>query len=155
NDRRNGERQVDRHVVDQVRHEQVEGEERRGQEEVVHGVDVNAADGGDDEHQKEEKEQRDRRKEADAPGQRAGLELLRHDHADLIAGKQVLVVPVQLPAIGGFTFLAGRESVVGEVDVLEIGRHGQMEVAHLGNLIAEFVAPSIHTLRGVANLERY
>ena len=43
-------------MVDQVREKQVEGKERRREEEVIHRVQINAAQSSDDEYQKEEKE---------------------------------------------------------------------------------------------------
>src|SRR5436305_1328580 len=84
-DRRGGERRVNRDVVNEVCEQEVEREERGGEEEVVHRMKLYAAHRRDDEHQEEEEEERDRREEAYATGERAGLQLLRHRHPDLKA----------------------------------------------------------------------
>ena len=49
-------------------------------------MQLDPAHGGDDEHQEEEEEEWDRGEEADLSRQRPGLQLLRHDHGNLIAG---------------------------------------------------------------------
>ena len=54
---------------------------------------IDAAHRGDDEHQEEEEQQRHRREEADPACERSGLQLLRQDHSDAVAGDQVRVLP--------------------------------------------------------------
>jgi hypothetical protein len=69
----------------EIGRQEMECEERRRQEEVVHRVEIDASPRGNDEHEEEEEQQRDRREEADPAGQRSWLKLLRQDHADAIA----------------------------------------------------------------------
>src|SRR5262249_11779961 len=153
NNRRYGKRPVDGDVVYQVSHQQVKRKKCRSQEEIIHGMQIYAPDGGDNEYQEKEEKQRYRSKKADAPGQGSGLEFFRHDHPDLVAGEQVFVIPVQLPAVGGLLLLARGERVIWEIDVLEVCKHGELKVAHVGNLIAEFVTPALHALGSVAYLQ--
>jgi len=53
------------------------------QEEVVHRVEIDTPEGGDDEDQEEKEEERYRSRVADLARQWSGLELFRHGHSDL------------------------------------------------------------------------
>jgi len=46
---------VDRDMVDELSQQQVTREERRGEKEIIHGVQVDAAQAGHDENHKKEK----------------------------------------------------------------------------------------------------
>src|SRR6266700_3080839 len=144
---------MDRDVVHKVGHQKMKCEKRRGQEKIVQWMNINAPNGSNDEHQKKEKEQRHGSKQADASCQRSGLKFFRHDHADLIAGEQVFVIPLQLPAFGRLMLFAGRERVVREINVFEIGGHRELEIFYVRNLLAEVVTPISHSLRRITYLE--
>src|SRR5713101_579785 len=124
----------------------MEGEKRACQKKVVHGMELDSAHRGDDEHQEKEEKQRDRRGVTDFTRERPGLKLVGHGHPNLKSGDQVGVSPSQVPAVGGELFGCGRKSVVGEVDVSEVSVHGQCEVTGLSDSIGEFVAPAAQTL---------
>ena len=136
-------------MIDQVGEQQMKREERAGEKEIVHRMQLDAAQRRDDEHQEEKEQQRHRREVADPSGQRPGLQFLRHDHADLKAREQVLRLPGQFPAVLGRFLLRRRQGVVGEIDVFEIGRHLELEVAHLGDFVAEVIAPAVQSLGAV------
>src|SRR5712692_1392240 len=55
--RADSERQVNRNVIDEISQQQMEGKESRGEEEVIHRMEFDAAQGCDDEHQKEKEEE--------------------------------------------------------------------------------------------------
>src|SRR5258706_14132026 len=96
-------------------------EEGGSQEEVVHGVEVDVAQGAEDEHQEEKEEEGDRGEEADFSGEGTGLEVFGHGHADFEAGEEVFVGPGEIPARGGLVFFGGGESVLAEVDGFGVG----------------------------------
>src|SRR5437016_10201028 len=106
-------------------------------------MQIDAADRRNDEHEKKEEEQRNRRQVTDLARQWAGLQLLRHEHADLISRHQVLVIPIQIPALV-FWNLTGRGArVFGKVNVFEIRLYGEAEVAELLDIAAETITPGI------------
>src|SRR5206468_13278 len=117
----------------------MEGEEGASQEEIVQRVQIKVAQRADDEHQKEEKEQRDGSEVADLSGQGTGLQLFRHSHTDLKAREQVGIAPGELPTVRCALLLAGRERVIGEVDIFEVRRHAQHEIVDVGNAVAQLV----------------
>src|SRR4030095_8158007 len=98
---------MNRDVVDQVRKQEVKGEERGREKEIVHRVKLDAAQGGDDEHQEEEKEERDRSKETDPAGKRTGLKFFRHDHRNFVTRKHICVGPGQIPAVAVLSLSGG------------------------------------------------
>src|SRR6185369_7733076 len=100
NERGNEHGSVDGNVIDQICQQQVKGEECGGQEEVVHGMQIDVAHSGDNEHQEKEKEQGDGGKVTDLSRQRAWLKFFRHGHADLKAGDQIIITPGEIPALG-------------------------------------------------------
>src|SRR5216683_4220870 len=125
----------------------MKGEEGCRKKEVVHRVKLDAAHGGDDQHDEEEKEKGVRRKETDSARQRSRLKFFRHHHGDLVTGNQILVRPCEIPAAATYMFFRRRQRVVRKVDVFEVGLHLQTEVAHLRNIFAaKAVPPFIETL---------
>src|SRR5688500_16331791 len=139
--RGNREREVDGDVIHQIGHQEMEGEERRCQESVVHRMEVDAADGDDDEHHREKEQQRYRGEEGDLTGERPGLEFLRHVHADLESREEIRVAPLQSPPATLLDLLGRGKRVLREVDVIEVRAHCQLEIAHLGDVIAEYISP--------------
>src|SRR5947208_168172 len=135
NYRRNQERRMDRNVVRQVRQQQMECKERARQEKVIHRVQIVAAQRGQYEHQEEKEEQRHGSKIADAPRQRAGLQLLRHLQRDVESGHQILVIPFQLPAVGRLSFFRRRKRIVWEIETVKIRFHQQMEIVRLRDFL--------------------
>src|SRR5436309_9850431 len=106
-------------------------------------MQVDAAERGDQEDDEEIEEERDRREVANLAGERAGLEALGHGHRDLVAGDEVAIVPGEQPSGTGLLFGGGRERVVGEIDIAEVGFYAEGEVADLRDIVAETVAPAI------------
>ena len=98
-------------------------EERCREKEVIHGMHLNAPHGGNDQHQKEKEEQGHGGKETDTASQRTRLKFFRHGHGDLIAGHQILVIPIQIPAVRLLVFFGRRKCVVREVYFFEVCRH--------------------------------
>src|SRR5882724_1245829 len=130
----------------------MEGEKRRREEEVVHGMKLDTAHRSDDQHEKEEKEERDRCKETYSAGQRSWLKLLRHHHRYLIARHQVLIRPRKLPTIVCLMFLRGGKRVIGKINVPEVGLHLEREVANLTHIVtAKTIAPLVKTLGSIAD----
>src|SRR5574341_2466067 len=103
-------------------------EERGREKEIVHRMQLDAAQGRDDKHEKEKEEQRNRRKEADPARQRARLQLFGHRHRDLITGYQVLVIPIQFPTISRLVLLRRRQGVVWKINVFKVRGHLQRKV---------------------------
>src|SRR5215831_18703432 len=93
---------MDRNSIHQIGEQQVKGEERRREKEVVDGVKIYVADGRDDEHQEEKEEQRNGRRIADFAGKGTRLQFLRHGHAGLKAGNEATVLPCELPSASDF-----------------------------------------------------
>src|SRR4051812_9932446 len=91
------------------------------QKEVVHRIKFDATHGSNDQHDKEEKEERHWREETDLTGQGPGLKFFRHDHRDLITRNQILVRPHQIPAVATQRFLRRRKGVVRKINVLKVG----------------------------------
>src|SRR5260370_16507555 len=98
NERRNHERQMNRNMIRQIRQQQMKRKERAGQEKIVHRVQIVAAQHGQDEYQKEKKEQRAEPEIANPSPHRPPLQLLRHLQGDVESGNQILIIPLQLPA---------------------------------------------------------
>src|SRR6266487_3078303 len=97
-------------------------------------MEFDAAQSRDDEHQKEKEEERHRSEETDASSQGTGLEFFRHGHSDLKPGKEALIAPAQLPARRALMFFCGRERVIGEIYVFEVGRHLEHEFPDLRDI---------------------
>ena len=127
--------------------------ERGCQEEVVHGMQVNAAQRSNDEHQEEKEEQRDGSEVADLSCQWPRLQLLRHSHTDLESRNQVRVAPGQVPAVSSRVFAGGRERVIGEVNVFEICVHCESKILHLRHTLGQFVSPAVLSLRAIAYVQ--
>src|SRR6266550_4662887 len=125
----------------------MEREESCREKKVVHRVKLDAAHGGDDQHDKKEKEQGDRREETDFARQWSGLKFFRHHHRDLVTRNQILVRPCEIPTAATFMFLRRRQRVIWKVDIFEVGLHLQVKVAHLRHVFAaKTVTPFIETL---------
>src|SRR5260370_10013611 len=99
----------------------MKGKESGGEEEIIHGMEVNPAHGGNDEHQEKEEEQRHGSKQADLSGQRSGLQLLWHGHADIEPRDQVVVSPGHVPAFVCGLLLGGRKRVLWIIYLFEVG----------------------------------
>src|SRR4030095_611467 len=133
----------------------MEGKEGGGEKKVIHRMEFNPPHRSDDEHDEEKEEERYRGKETDLSGQWSRLQLLRHDHGDLIPRQQILVGPTQVPTASGLGFGGWGNLILGKVYVLEVGLHVQGEVLHLGYVVAaKAVAPFVQSLRVVADLQR-
>src|SRR5437667_5586223 len=122
---------MDRNVVRQVRQQQMERKERARQEKIVHRVQIVAAQRGQYEHQEEKEEQRHGSEIADSPRQWAGLQLLRHLQRDVESGHQILVIPLQLPAVRRLPFFRRRKRIVRKIKTGKIRFHYQMEIVRL------------------------
>ena len=94
------ERDVDVDVVDEVGEQQVEGEEGRRQEEVVHGMEAAALHHAHDHHHRQEEEQPHGREEGDAGRERARVQPVGRLHPDPLAGGQAVEAPGEPPARG-------------------------------------------------------
>src|SRR5579864_5889698 len=64
------------------------------------------------------------------------------------------MTPGELPAGCRFRFFGWRQSIHREIDLFEIGLHGEQEVVRLRDVIAELVAPGIQALRAIDYTER-
>ena len=62
-------------------------------------------------------------------------------------------MPGKVPSSRNLLFGCGRESVVSEIDVFEIGSHVECEVVRLRDSIPQFVTPAIQSLRAIGNME--
>src|SRR6266571_4600681 len=119
---------MNRNVVRQIRQQQMKREERTRQEEIIHRVQVVPTQRGQDKNQKEKEEQRHRREIADPPRQRAGLQLLRHLQRDVEPGYQILVIPLQFPAVPRLPLFARRKRIVRKIEAGKVRLHQQVEV---------------------------
>src|SRR6516225_11885285 len=106
---------MNRNVVGKIGEQQVKGKEGGRQKEIVHRMEFDPAKLREDEHNEEEEQQRDGSKIADFSRKRPGLQLFRHGQGDVVAGNQILVVPVKLPSASDGVLLCRRERVVGKV----------------------------------------
>src|SRR6266704_6774 len=157
-------------MIRQIRQQQMKREERACQEEVIHRVQIVAAQRGQNEHQKEKEEQRHGREVADPPRQRSRLQLLRHLQCDVEPGYQILVIPLQLPAARRPPLFRRRKRTVREVETGKIRLHQQAEVARLRNFLAALlrifagrrtlrvrarkcVAPTVQSLRAIGRAQ--
>src|ERR1700733_7705633 len=131
----------------------MKGKERCSQKKVIHRMQIDTAQGGDDEYKKEKEKQRHRSEEADLSRQRAGLQLLRHNDSDGVSRDQIRVVPSEVPAIAEFAFCGGRKSVLWKVDVFEVCANVQREVTNLRDSVSEIVAPGVESLRTIAGVQ--
>src|SRR5437773_10027810 len=122
---------MNRDVIDKIGEQQVKRKECRGEKEIIHRMQFDTAQRGNDEHEKEKEEERNRRKKTNAARQRSRLQFLGHSHRDLVAGNQVLVIPVQLPAVRGLGFPGRRKRVIRKVNLFEVRDHLQREIAYL------------------------
>src|SRR5260370_32439705 len=95
---------MNRNMIRQIRKKKTKRKEAAGQEKIVHRVQIVAAQRGQDEYQKEKEEQRRGPEIADPPRQRTGLQLLRHLQGDVESGNQILIIPLQLPAVRRLPF---------------------------------------------------
>src|SRR5581483_6415714 len=131
----------------------MKGKEGAGKKEIIHGVQIDAAHGGNDEHQEKEEEQRDGSKEADLSGKRSGLQLLRHRHSNAEAGDQVVVSPSQIRArVSGLPGSRG-ECIFGKIYFLEVSGHVQAKLAHLFHAATKAVIPALQPLRTVIDAQ--
>src|SRR5262249_2385493 len=105
-----------------VGQQQVKGEKRARQKEVIHGVQVDSAQRGQDEDQKEKEKQRHWRKVRNAACERPRLQLLRHLKRKFESRDQVLLVQFDLPALAGVRLLRGRQRMLGKIKPGEIRR---------------------------------
>src|SRR5229473_4679420 len=117
----------------------MKGKERACQEKIVHRVQIVAAQRGQNEYQKEKEEQRYGSEIADPSRQRTRLQLLRHLHCDVESGHQILIIPLQLPAVRRPPFFGRRKRIVREIETGKIRFHQQVEVARLRNLLSASV----------------
>src|SRR4029434_5061480 len=92
NRRRNCKRRVNRHVVAQIGQQQVKRKKRAGKEKIVHRMQVNAAQRGKNEDQKEKEEERHRSKIGNPPRQRPRLQFLRHFQRYITTRHYILVI---------------------------------------------------------------
>lgn len=125
----------------------MEAEKGRADEEVVHRVDVDAFDCGEDEEQKEKEKEGDGSSLGHVLYPRAWVEAGGHDHAESGPGEQLVVLPSETPALGGALLVGGRQALAGEVNGGEIREHGQLEVGNLLDVVAEAVLPLFESLR--------
>src|SRR5712664_4550804 len=102
--------------------------ERACHEKIVHRVQIVAAQRGQYEYQEEKEEQRHGTEIADPSRQRSGLQLLRHFQCDVESGNQILIIPLQLPAVRRLPFFGRRKRIVREVETGKIRLHQQVEV---------------------------
>src|SRR5260370_14127502 len=71
--RRDDKSEMNRNVIDQIREQQVKRKEGSGEKEIIHRMQLDAAQRRDYEHQKEKEEERNWRKETNAASQRSRL----------------------------------------------------------------------------------
>src|SRR6266852_2774214 len=109
----------------------MKGKARACQEKIVHRVQIVAAQRGQNEYEKEKEEQRDGAEIADPSRQRTRLQLLRHLQGDVESGHQILIIPLQLPAVRRPPFFGRRKRIVREIETGKIRFHQQVEVARL------------------------
>src|SRR5713226_920527 len=102
-------------MIRQIRQQQMKCKERTGQKKIVHWVQIVTAQRGQDEYQKEKEKQRHGSEIADSSRQRTRLQLLRHLQRDVESGHQILVVPLQLPAVRRLPFFGRRKRIVREI----------------------------------------
>src|SRR6202171_6297147 len=148
-------------MIRQISQQQMKCKERACQEKIVHGVQIVAAQRGENEYQKEKEEQRDGAEIADPSRQRTGLQLLRHLQCDVEPGHQILIIPLQLPAVRRLPFFGRRKRIVREIKTGKIRFHQQVEVARLRNLLPaavrilarEGVSPTVQPLRAVGRVQ--
>ena len=86
----------------------MERKERARQEEIIHRMQIKSAQRGKNEHQKEKEEERYRRKVRNPTSQGPGLQFLRHLQRNVESGNEVLVIPLQFPALRGLPLFRGR-----------------------------------------------
>ena len=82
-----------------------------------------------------------------------GVEAGGHDHAEGGPGEEPVVLPGEKPAFGGALLAGGRQALAREVDGLEIGAQGQLEVGDLLDVVAEAVPPLFQPLRFIGNAD--
>ena len=116
-------------------------------------MEVDPPERRDQEHHEEEEKERHRREEADPAGERPGLQLLGHGHRDRRSPRRGSRSPRwsrhPRPV---FCFEVGESVLSGKSMSVEVRRHLQLEVAHLGDLVsAEVVPPGVEALRAVAH----
>src|SRR6267143_277478 len=116
-------------MIRQVRQQEMKCKECACQKEIIHRVQIVRAQRGQNKHQKEKEEQRYGSEIADASRQRTWLQLLRHLQGDVESGHQVLIIPLQLPAVRRLPFLRRRKRIVREIETGKIRFHLQVEIA--------------------------
>ncbi len=82
--------------------------------EIVHWMQVDATNRGEDEQHKKEKQQRYGREGTDSPCQRTGLQLLRQGETYFVAGYQILVTPDQFRPATDFVSCVGESVFSGK-----------------------------------------
>src|SRR5271156_3707392 len=92
---------------------------------------------GEYKNHEEEKQERYRSEVADATRERSGLKFLRQCDADAIAGEQIVILPVEVPAFP-FGRLGRRgQRVFQNIEILEIGMGLKLEVLHFSDAFAK------------------
>src|SRR5246127_5171794 len=137
---------MNRDVIHQVGHQQMKREKGACEKEIIHGMQVDAANRRQNKQHEKEKQQRYRSEGADSARQRAGLQFLRQRESDFVTRYQVLVTPDQLRAATALVLLRRRKRVPGKIEAFEIRTEPQLEIAHLAHLVAKAVLPGIQSL---------
>src|ERR1700746_1222144 len=144
---------MNRDVIDQVGHQQMKREKGAGKKEIIHGMQVDAANRRQNKQHEKEKQQRYGSEGADSARQRAGLQFLRQRKSDFVTRYQVLVTPDQLRTATAAILLRRRKRVPGKIEAFEIRSEPQLEIAHLAHLVAKAVLPGVQSLRTVTDIE--
>src|SRR5260370_12487634 len=148
---------MNRNMIRQIRQQQMKRKERACQEKLVTRVQSVGEQRGQDEYQKEKEEQRYGPEVADPSRQRARLQLLRHLQGDVESGHQILIIPLQLPAVRRLPFLGRRKRIVRKIETGKIRFHQQVKVARLRNFLSapvrilarKGVSPVVEPLRPI------
>src|SRR5579864_8142940 len=144
---------MNRDVIYQVGHQQVKRKKGACKKEIIHGMQVDAANRRQNKQHEKEKQQRYGSEGADSPRQRTGLQLLRKRESDFVARYQVLVTPDQLRSSPASILLRRRKCVLRKIEPFEIRCEPQLEITNLAHLVAKTVVPGIQTLRAVTDIE--
>ena len=124
---------------------------RRSQKEIVHRMQIDLPQRGQNKNQEEKEKQRYRRKIRNLSRQRPGLQLLRHLQRNIKSAHQVLVIPLQIPSLRRFVLFRRRQCVLRKIESAKIRLHQQMEIVDPRNVLSvrELIAPGIQSLRPV------
>src|SRR6202041_3155381 len=138
-------------MVHQVSHQQMKRKEAACEKEVVHRMQIDAANRGENEQYEKEKQQRYRGESADSACERSRLQFLRKRDPYFVAGYQILVTPNQLRAAADFVFLRRRKGIAGKIETFEVRGEPQLEITNLAHFVAKTVVPGIQALRAVTD----